>query len=232
MSHALIVVDLQNDFVAKGGYYDRKEKLGSIVGNAVERDDLAEPSKPRAYDLRRPELAPVIDRISAAIMRARQLGWPIAFVLAEYGPDFDSRPGFLVKSPPTRCDYPCKPGTWGAGPIEPMLAHLSSAGQKNGNEIVLRKHTLDGFADTELTDFLSARGVESVCVCGVETDACVLATAIGASRRFVSVILEDCSWTSTANGASALKIFENAFGLVRSWSAAIEQYYRGLRSES
>lgn len=223
MGHALIVVDLQNDFLVKGGYYDRRERIASANPVALERADLAEPSKPQPYDLRKRELGPIIDRISKAIVRARQLGWPIAFVLAAYGHGFDSKPGFLVKSPATRRDFPCKPGTWGAKPIEPMLALMYPGSQNSKDEIVVHKHTLDGFADTELMGFLDARGVRSVCVCGVETDACVLATAISASKRFQTTMLDDCTWTSTGNGANALEIFDNAFGLVKSWSTAITE---------
>lgn len=228
MSHALIVVDLQNDFLAKGGYYDRKENRSIAAPKEVERNDLSEPSMPQPYELRRGDLGPIIERIVKLITCARELDWVIAFVLAEYGDDFDLKPGFLLKSPTSRRDFPCKPGTWGAQPIEPMLTLMHPGRHNSKDEIVVHKHTLDGFADTELMGFLAARAVHSVYVCGVETDACVLATAIGASRRFVSAILEDCTWTSTANGPGALKIFANAFGLVRSSSATIGENKEAL----
>ena len=223
MNHALIVVDLQNDFLVKGGFYDRKEKIRITIPEGMSGDDLSEPSKPQPYALRNQKLEPVIDNVSQAVARARQLGWPIAFVLAAYGHAFESKPGFLRKSRLPRSDYPCKPGTWGAQPIEPILKLLYPGGQNTNSEIVVHKHTLDGFVDTELLCFLLERATESVCVCGVETDACVLATAISASARFESILLEDCTWTSTGNSANALRIFENAFGHVQLWSSAISE---------
>lgn len=223
MNHALIVVDLQNDFLVKGGYYDRKQKIRSAIPTGVDRDELSQPSKPQPYELRNQELGSVIDNVSKAIVRARRLGWPIAFVFAEYGHSFESKPGFLRRSRTLRDDYPCKPGTWGAQPIEPMLALLYPGRQNTEAEIVVHKHTLDGFVDTELMHFLRTRGIGSVCVGGVETDACVLATAISASSRFESIMLDDCTWTSTGNGGNALRIFANAFGLVKSWSTAISE---------
>ena len=88
-STALLVIDVQNDFCAKGGYYD---KTGADVSGA-------EPS---------------IDRLVSFIDRARAAGVRVIFVRCDYDPVYVSE---TQNSRRKRqgWDIPyCRPGTWGA----------------------------------------------------------------------------------------------------------------------
>jgi nicotinamidase-related amidase len=55
---ALIVVDMQNDFLATGGYYDVKDALFRARGGALDGDDLADLAAVHAH----PPAAPTIRR--------------------------------------------------------------------------------------------------------------------------------------------------------------------------
>jgi len=87
-STALLVIDVQNDFCAKGGYYD---KIGAdVVG--------AEPS---------------MDRLVAFIDQARSAGVRVIFVRCDYDPVYVSETqNSRHKRQGSNIAY-CRPGTWG-----------------------------------------------------------------------------------------------------------------------
>ena len=206
MSCALLIVDMQNDFVSRGGYYDRRQ-------NGETATALEAPSEPQPFTVRTPALGKVVDRVAREIGRARREGWPIAFLLATYGHEFSRRPRFLLGPENAgRRHHACKPGTWGSRLVDPIAALLPRPGGKD--ETVLHKNTLDGFLGTDLQEFLSSRSVKTVAVVGVETHACVLSTAMSAGlHQFDTVILEDCTWTAKPDlGQMALQLFAEAFG--------------------
>ena len=216
---ALIVVDMQNDFLAAGGYYARRSGLDKKVRQrtltAAQRNHLL--SQPRAasrggFRYRVVSLRTIVANICAIIEQARTQQRPIAYLKAVYSRKFDVQPPFL-RLEPDRMHYPCKPITWGAGVIEP-ISHLLSARPIPSNEKVIEKHTFDGFFRTELLQFLRQRQVQTVFIVGVETHVCVLATAQSAAvNQFKTLILEDCTWTANQDlGQSALGIFRDAWG--------------------
>lgn len=209
MVPALIVVDMQNDFVAKVGYYDRKEK-------GEEPDTLATPSQERPFEARCSDLNELIKNVAGAMSCARDQGWPIAFPLAAYGHEFRDRPRFLLgEENAQREHYPCKPQTWGSRLIDPICNALHRV-YNPSNEVIFHKHTLDAFHGTELQHFFMDRRVDTVFVVGVETHACILTTAQSASTaQFKSAIVRDCTWACKKDLAeAALEIFEEAFGSV------------------
>ena len=205
MNPALVVVDMQNDFLAKGGYYDRRN-----LGEDATR--LEEPSAARAFRAIDEEVAEVVKNLSRAVSAARAGSWVIAFLLAVYDPTFKDRPRFL-QGENKRAHYPCKPQSWGAQLIDP-IGKLAQDARRRSNEVILEKHTFDGFHGTRLTDFLMDRRTGGVFVIGVETHACVLATAIRAAvSGFETTIIEDCVWSSKRELAKAsLEVFSEAFG--------------------
>jgi ureidoacrylate peracid hydrolase len=88
-SSALLVIDVQNDFCAKGGYYD---KTGADVSGAQ----------------------PVIERLVAFIDQARSVGVRVIFVRCNYDPVYVSETQ-TSRSKRVGWDIPyCRPGTWGA----------------------------------------------------------------------------------------------------------------------
>ncbi|CBY22819.1 unnamed protein product [Oikopleura dioica] len=60
-------------------------------------------------------------------------------------------------------------------------------------EIIVEKHTFNGFQDTGLEEKLNALGIKSVIVCGLVTGACVMSTANGAFQVGFNVgIIPEC----------------------------------------
>lgn len=81
------------------------------------------------------------------------------------------------------------------------------------------KKRYDGFVGTDLEFVLRSMEVHHVWITGVNTNSCVLATAIAASCRDYDVtVVSDC--VDTMDGGdfhqNALQIFERAFGKVKS----------------
>ncbi|HXV83010.1 MAG TPA: isochorismatase family cysteine hydrolase [Candidatus Binatia bacterium] len=215
----LVVVDMQNDFLAAGGYYARRSDLDKQARQrkltAEKRDHLlSQPSTapPGGFRYRVTSLSPVVANVCKTIEQARMKQRPIAYLKAVYSREFDVQPPFL-RLEPARKHSPCKRTTWGADFIEP-INQLIAARQTTPDERVIEKHTFDGFFQTELLSFLRERRVQTVAIMGVETHACVLATAQSASvNQFKTLILEDCIWTAKEElGQGALAIFRDAFG--------------------
>ena len=79
---------------------------------------------------------------------------------------------------------------------------------------IVEKHTYDAFFETELRGFLRFHHIDTLYIAGVESNVCVLCTALSAlSNGFATVILEDCVATSLpALHAPALQIIEVAKG--------------------
>lgn len=215
---ALIVVDMQNDFLAKGGYYDKKEKYEAQVRQGKLSSEemmirLAQPSSvPRhGFEVKAASLITTIGNVCKVITCARKERMTIAYLKAVYDHKFDLKPRFLAD--PDRKHYPCKPQTWGAAFIDP-IGRLVPEQAIVPSETLIEKHTFDGFFKTELCGFLRARRVDTVLVAGVETHICVLATAQSASlNQFKTIILEDCVAASREDLAEcALEIFRDGFG--------------------
>jgi nicotinamidase-related amidase len=215
----LVVVDMQNDFLAEGGYYARRAALDQQVVHgtmtAEERDRiLTRPgaAPPGGLRYREESLPRVVANITAVIEHARRRERPIAYLQAVYSLAFETRPPFLWHDP-RRAHYPCQPHSWGAALIEP-IRRLTAGGSASSRERVIAKHTFDGFCGTGLLEFLREEDVRTVMIVGVETHVCVLTTAQSAAiNQFTTIILEDCVWTAKEPlGQSALAIFRDAFG--------------------
>ena len=63
---------------------------------------------------------------------------------------------------------------------------------ENSNEYVLEKSTINGFHETELSDYLKSIHVDTIVLAGLLTCACVHETAIGGlNRGFRPILLEN-----------------------------------------
>jgi nicotinamidase-related amidase len=216
---ALVVVDMQNDFLAAGGYYARRKELDERVNQRTMTAEtrsrlLSQPSTAPhgVFSYRVESLPRIVANIAKVIERARTQQRPIAYLQAVYSREIDVQPPSLWQDA-SREHYPCKPNSWGADFIEP-IHHFTVGRQTPSCERVIAKHTLDGFYRTTLLQFLRERDVQTVVIVGVETHVCVLTTAQSASiNRFKTIIVEDCIWTANAMlGQGALAIFRDAFG--------------------
>lgn len=213
---ALLVVDMQNDFLDKGGYYARRETLqkradwGELSPDEQLRllEDAAQDRRPGA---RSKAIEQVVANVRGAISTARAANRPIAFIHAVYDRGFDVIPP-LLSNDPDRTHFPCKSGTWGAaffGGIADAIDETPRASER-----VIEKHTYDAFTNPSLLAFLRESRVSAVVVCGTETQVCVLASAQHAALLgFCTFILEDCVWSAdTGIANAALSIFREAYG--------------------
>ena len=190
-STALLLVDLQNDFVSDGGIVMRrgegqKTKVRNIVANA------------------------------AAVLRAaREHHVTVAYV--RYGRTSDHRyesaatlRWTLMKRGYAADAVSAIEGTWGAE-IAPDLA-------PEMGEIVIDKRRASGFFDTALHDELKARGIGTVVLAGVSTHGCVESTARDAELRdYYVVVLEDCVGAySDALRQAALTVMRSRYEVVGS----------------
>jgi nicotinamidase-related amidase len=209
---ALVVVDMQNDFLSQGGYYDEITRLTARNGGELSQADIDTLAQlyrhPPASCVIRDGYQELVTRVAgvAAAALARQM--PTIFVRTAYDPASCYRPPLFIAAPERR-DYACHPGTWGSELVDPIGRLASDPCAK-----VVEKHTFDAFFETELRGFLRFRQINTLYVAGVETNICVLCTALSAlSNGFGTVILEDCVATSLpALHAPALRIIEVAKG--------------------
>ena len=213
---ALLVIDMQNDFLAKGGYYDEKAKRtrasqGKL--SATDLDDLARVyvHPPTLCEIREP-YQDFVRTVTAVAAKALKTGLTTVFVQAAYDPDSRYRPPLFLRNP-QRQDYGCHPGSWGADFVEPIKPLTAQASAK-----VVAKPTFDAFFATELRGFLRVKQIDTLYVAGVETNVCVLFTTCSAlSNGFDTVILTECVTTSQTDvHETALQIIEIAKGRLMS----------------
>lgn len=151
--------------------------------------------------LRGPFAGPGADRligpVRTAIDRARARGVPVIFVCDEHA----SNDAEFAVLPPHAVA-----GTPGADIVEELAPQPGDA--------VVKKHRYSGFFQTTLADVLHDRNVETIAVCGLQTDCCVMYTvADGFFRGFRPVILEDAITARTEDGhRHAVASMQRLFG--------------------
>ena len=185
---ALVVVDMQNDFLHAGGYYAQRAGVRQTMG------------------WRSDTVTAVIGNVQRLVTHAKRVERPVIFVRAIYDRSFDVLPPSLTRNP-ARTDFPCKPNTWGAQLIDPIQS-LST------DTAIVEKHTFDAFFATNLDAVLRSHNVAAAVFAGTETHVCVLVTAQHAALLgYRAAIATDACWTANdAAGNGALAIFRDAFG--------------------
>jgi ureidoacrylate peracid hydrolase len=215
---ALLVIDMQNDFLAQGGYYDEKAKRTQASQGHLSATDLD--ALARVYEhpptrgaIREP-YHDFVRTVTAVATQALTTGLTTIFVQAAYDPDACDRPPLFLHNP-QRQDYGCHPGSWGADFVEP-LKPLTAQAPAQG----VAKPTFDAFFATELRSFLRGKQINTLYVAGVETNVCVLFTACSAlSHGFKTSILVECVTTSHLEvHEAALQIIAIAQGRLMSTS--------------
>jgi len=189
---ALVTVDVQNDFCHANGYLG---KLGAPLGLVQ-------------------EMAPRLKRLLAA---ARKRGVPVIHVISYHDEEYASpvvteqkmRHGLPMELNGRRLkDAPyCLKGTWGA--------ELYEIDAQPGEEIVV-KHRYSGFHNTNLDLVLRSRGIQTVILTGVATNACVESTARDVYMHdYYLVFVSDCAaTTSQAAHDATLANIDQFFGQV------------------
>jgi len=188
---AVIVIDVQNGFVSKGGSYDM---LGMNV----------------------PNYQKVIPKISQLITLCRSAGVPIFYTQAvreRSGIDLLTHTHkMLPKSREERIQKQpiCVRGTWDADIVDEI--------KPTADDHIVIKRRDSAFQDTEIGVWLKSLGVDTLIFCGIDTSICVEASLRDAFNNGYDVVLISDATASgnTKHFESTMEIVRDYYGLVMS----------------
>ncbi len=193
---AVLVVDVQNDFVDDAGRVGRE-----------------------GADMR--PLQAATHHINRLIGAARGAGAHVFYVSVEHGGDVDLAPyqSRYERRGMTPVDTICQAGTWGAE-LYTELTPPSEADQR------FVKHGYDAFQVADLQTELERLGIRAVVVAGVVTELCVRATATSAFERgFFPIVPRECTASTEPDRArEALENIERWYGEVVSLGEVLESW--------
>lgn len=172
---ALIIVDMQNDFLDAEGWFA-----------AVRKAEVA-------------PLGGIIPRINALSSAFREHGAPVIHLNWGVRSDLANLPANVVDKGSSCGQIPgygdtiasgdvLVEGSWGAASV-PAIDHADT-------DISVFKHRLSGFQDNELDQILRRLGITTVFYTGVNLDRCVFATLMdGCFQGYDAVLVEDATTT-------------------------------------
>jgi len=195
-STALIVVDMQNGYASKGGYFD-------LVG----------------FDLS--HIESVVSQVQRSIATARGVGMPVVFFKNGWDADYHEAGGegspnwhksnalkYLRAHPETPQKFLAR-GDWDFELIDALVPEE--------NDIVINKPRYSGFYNTALDSMLRSRGIRTLIFTGVATNVCVESTIRdGYFLEYFCVLLEDAAHQAGPREAHDAAVFnvEKFFGWV------------------
>jgi ureidoacrylate peracid hydrolase len=173
---AVLVIDMQNDFGARGGMFDR-------AGIDISSIELA--------------VAPTVRAVAAA----RLANIPIVYLKMQHTADLANagrpnsphwikhRPlsvGENIEAPDGGTSRILVEDTWNTDILPALTPH--------DGEVIVPKHRFSGFFQTDLDQVLRGRGIEYLVVAGCTTSVCVESTIRDAMFRDYHCLLpEDCT---------------------------------------
>jgi ureidoacrylate peracid hydrolase len=201
---AVLVIDMQNDFGAKGGMFDR---AGIDISG----------------------IRQVIGPTAQVLASARQAGLEIVYLKMGFRPDLsDLGPpdspthrrhlrfgvGKTIQAPDGRASRILIRDTWNTDIVDELKPHA--------DDVVIYKHRFSGFYQTDLDATLRKLGARCLVVTGCTTSVCVESTIRDAMfRDYSCVLLRDCTSqpalgdsTPGSNHESSLILTEVFFGAV------------------
>jgi nicotinamidase-related amidase len=194
---AMIVIDMQNDFCAKGGWVDH-------LGLDYSPD-------------RRP-----IEPLQRLLPALRKAGVPIIWVNWGNRPDLMNMPpnqlhlykptgvGIGLGEPlPGSGAHVLEKDSWAAAVVDEL--------DKQPNDINVDKYRISGFWDTPLDSILRNLGARTLLFAGVNTDQCVMCSLQDANfLGYGCVMVEDCCATTSPQCCTEATIFnvKKCFGFV------------------
>ena len=188
VSPALIVVDMQNGFVSKGGSYDR-------IG------------------MNTPLYREIIPKLKDLIEFCRAMEIPVFYTEAvkeSSGIDMLTRVhNFLPKSRQERLKVPiCIRGTWDGVTIDEL--------KPKENDPVVIKRRDSAFQDTELRVWLQSLGINLLVFTGIDTSICVETSLRGAFNLGYDIILVSDATASSnrKHYESTLENVKDYYGIV------------------
>jgi ureidoacrylate peracid hydrolase len=198
-----LVVDMQNDFGAKGGMFDRAGIDISITRSAIEPTT----------------------RVLASV---RQAGIPVVYLKQGHRPDLSDlgapdsphrmkhlMVGTTVTAPDGRESRILIRDTWNTDILDEV--------KPESGDTVIYKTRYSGFYGTELDSVLRARDVKWLIVTGATTSVCVESTVRDAMfRDYRCILLADCTGEpighqfSRSNHEASLLTIQTLFGWISS----------------
>jgi len=207
---AIIVVDMQNDFAAPGGMFDR----AGIPIDGIQA---------------------IVEPIRLVLDAGRAVGMPAVFLKMEFAadlsdaglPDAPNRikhqplgVGERMQTPTGVTGQILVEGTWNTEIVAPLAP-------KPG-DLVVSKHRYSGFYGTDLDGLLRAAGIRTLIFTGATTSVCVESTLRDAFYRdYHCLLLSDCtaepigSQLSRSNHEASLLVIETLFGWVADSSSLL-----------
>ena len=174
---ALVIVDIQNDFVHPQG----------LFGQLVERGETSSFSPGTGHLWEAYPLIPrALTNLKALLEEARNSGVLRVFVRAIYDAEYLSPPMRVLSE--SQGNYrTCQSGTFGADFYEDFRPDGSP------REVVVTKHRLSGFWGTDLDLVLRSNGIKTILMTGTATSGCVESTSRdGSFNDYYVVTVEDC----------------------------------------
>ena len=194
---ALVVIDMQRDFVEPGGF-------GDTLGNDIGR------------------VAAIVPTVARLIAFARARGWTVVHTRESHASDLsDCPPAKRTRGAPT-----LRIGDEGPmGRIlvrgEPGNAIVDACAPVAG-EIVLDKPGKGAFYATRLGELLQARGVTHLVLAGVTTEVCVQTTMREANDRgYECLLVEDATESYFPEFKAATLDMVRAQGGIVGWTAPL-----------
>jgi ureidoacrylate peracid hydrolase len=204
---AVIVVDMQNDFVSEGGMFDQNGVPTSAVRTVVPTiRRMLEAAHDRAIPViylkmgYQPDLSDL--GVEGSVNRERHLHFGVGQAVTAPG---GSESRNLIRD------------TWGTDIVDELAPQI--------DDIVIYKHRFSGFYETELHDTLQRMNVRDLIFTGCTTSICVDSTIRDAMfRDYRCLVLEDCmaepigSKVERTNHEATLLTLQALFGWVASSS--------------
>ncbi|PXX11181.1 cysteine hydrolase family protein [Mycolicibacterium moriokaense] len=198
---ALIVIDMQRDFLLPGGF-------GESLGNDVD------------------QLLKVVPQLAGLIAAARTAGVMVIHTREGHEPDLsDCPPAKLSRGAPSKRIG--DEGKYGRILIRGEYGHdiVDELAPING-EVVIDKPGKGAFYATELQDILTASGITQLLITGVTTEVCVHTTTREANDRgYECLVVSDCVGSYFPEfqrvGLEMIKAQGGIFGWVASTAAVI-----------
>ena len=195
---ALIVVDMQNDFLHEKGVFGQMAK--------------EHPEK----KIDREFLASTITTVKKLVEAFRKAGRPVVYIAHVLKPDYSDAAFPWWRFPPLREKQFIVEGTWGADIVDELKP------QKNEHLVI--KKGYGGFNNTPLDIILRNLGINTCVVVGVTTCVCVSTTVRGATEHnYRTIVVSD----AVAEGQrelheAELKVFEWAYADVTTTDEVIK----------
>lgn len=198
---ALIVIDMQRDFLLPGGF-------GESLGNDVD------------------QLLKVVPPLAALIAAARSSGVMVIHTREGHEPDLsDCPPAKLNRGAPSKRIG--DPGKYGRILVRGEYGHdIVDELAPTDDEVVIDKPGKGAFYATELQDILVGAGITQLLITGVTTEVCVHTTTREANDRgYECLVVSDCVGSYFPDfqriGLEMIKAQGGIFGWVADTTAVI-----------